>query len=82
MMVEYGAEFWQDRWPRLYGSLAGNPLAAMPSLHFATSVMAAHLLGETGRVAGALAWAYTGTLGSRSCTWASTTSSTCSPDSP
>jgi hypothetical protein len=63
MMVEYGAEFWQDRWPRLYGSLAGNPLAAMPSLHFATSVMAAHLLGETGRVAGALAWAYTGTLG-------------------
>jgi membrane-associated phospholipid phosphatase len=63
MMVEYGEHFWRHRWPRLYGSLAGNPLAAMPSLHFATSVMAAHLLSETGRTAGALAWAYTGTLG-------------------
>ena len=63
MMVEYGEQFWRARWPRLYGSLAGNPLAAMPSLHFATSLMAAHLLGETGRAAGLLAWAYTGTLG-------------------
>ena len=35
----------------------------MPSLHFATSVMAAHLLAETGRVAGALGWVYAGTLG-------------------
>ncbi len=63
MMVEYGEQFWRARWPRLYGSLAGNPLAAMPSLHFATSVMSAHLLGETGRTAGVLAWGYTGTLG-------------------
>ncbi len=63
MMVEYGEQFWRARWPRLYGSLAGNPLAAMPSLHFATSLMAAHILAETGRAPGLLGWAYTGTLG-------------------
>ena len=63
MMVEYGEEFWGSGWGPLYGVLGGNPLAAMPSLHFATSVMAAHLLAETGPVAGALGWAYAGTLG-------------------
>ena len=63
MMVEYGEEFWGSGWEPLYGFLGGNPLAAMPSLHFATSVMAAHLLAETGPVAGALGWAYAGTLG-------------------
>jgi hypothetical protein len=63
MMVEYGARFWRSRWQRLYGFLGGNPLAAMPSLHFATSVMAAHLLAATGRVAGALGCAYAATLG-------------------
>ena len=63
MMVEYGERFWKSRWERLYGSLAGNPLAAMPSLHFATSVTAAHMLSEQGRIPGALGWAYTGTLG-------------------
>ncbi len=41
MMVEYGEEFWQSGWAPLFDFLAGNPLAAMPSLHFATSVMAA-----------------------------------------
>ncbi|MEA2166795.1 MAG: hypothetical protein QOF76_95, partial [Solirubrobacteraceae bacterium] len=41
MMVEYGEEFWGAGWPTLFKSLAGNPLAAMPSLHFATSAMAA-----------------------------------------
>jgi membrane-associated phospholipid phosphatase len=35
----------------------------MPSLHFATSVSAAHVLARTGPVAGALGWAYVGTLG-------------------
>jgi membrane-associated phospholipid phosphatase len=35
----------------------------MPSLHFATSLMAAHLLAETGRVAGAIGWLYASTLG-------------------
>ncbi|HTC59727.1 MAG TPA: phosphatase PAP2 family protein [Solirubrobacteraceae bacterium] len=63
MMVEYGEFFWKDGWGPLYSVLGGNPLAAMPSLHFATSMMAAQLLSETGPVAGALAWGYTATLG-------------------
>jgi membrane-associated phospholipid phosphatase len=63
LMVEYGEDFWEDSWDPLYSVLGGNPLAAMPSLHFATSVMAAQLLTETGPVAGALGWAYASTLG-------------------
>jgi len=63
MMVEYGEFFWRDGWGPLYSVLGGNPLAAMPSLHFATSMMAAQLLSETGPVAGGLAWGYTATLG-------------------
>jgi membrane-associated phospholipid phosphatase len=35
----------------------------MPSLHFATSIMAAHLLSEVGPVAGAIGWTYAATLG-------------------
>lgn len=63
MMIEYGERFWRHRWERLYSSLAGNPLAAMPSLHFATSVMAAHLLAEVGPLPGAIGWTYALTLG-------------------
>jgi membrane-associated phospholipid phosphatase len=63
MMIEYGEEFWGDRWGALYDVLGGNPLAAMPSLHFATSLMAAQLLAETGPIAGAVGWAYALTLG-------------------
>ena len=63
MMVEYGPEFWGDLWKPLYDVLGGNPLAAMPSLHFATSLMAARVLSEVGPVAGAIGWAYAGTLG-------------------
>jgi hypothetical protein len=63
MMVEYGESFWRDGWGPLYSVLGGNPLAAMPSLHFATSVMAALLLGESGPVAGAVGWTYASTLG-------------------
>jgi hypothetical protein len=63
MMAEYGEHFWRDRWGPLYSVLGGNPLAAMPSLHFATSLMAALLLAEVGVVAGALGFAYTLTLG-------------------
>ena len=63
MMVEYGEQFWKSGWAPLYGVLGGNPLAAMPSLHFATSVTAAHVLTDS-RAAGApLAWAYAATLG-------------------
>jgi membrane-associated phospholipid phosphatase len=63
MMVEYGEQFWRDRWGPLYSVLGGNPLAAMPSLHFATSLMAALLLAEVGPVAGALGFSYTIALG-------------------
>jgi membrane-associated phospholipid phosphatase len=63
MMIEYGEEFWGDRWKALYDVFGGNPLAAMPSLHFATSLMAAHLLSEVGPVAGAVGWTYAGILG-------------------
>ena len=47
MMVEYGEQFWKSGWAPLYGFLGGNPLAAMPSLHFATSVTAAHVLTDS-----------------------------------
>jgi hypothetical protein len=63
IMVEVGEALWGRLWPSLYGFLGGNPLAAMPSLHFGTSVMAAHVLGEVGPVPGALGWAYASTLG-------------------
>ena len=63
MMTEYGRQFWGDLWDPLYGLLGGNPLAAMPSLHFATSVTAAHLLAELGPVEGAIGWGYAVTLG-------------------
>ncbi len=63
MMIEYGEEFWGERWVALYDVLGGNPLAAMPSLHFATSLMGAHLLAEVDPVAGVLGWAYASLLG-------------------
>ena len=63
MMVEYGEFFWRDGWGSLYSVFGGNPLAAMPSLHFATSVMAALLLREVGPVSGAVGVTYTATLG-------------------
>jgi membrane-associated phospholipid phosphatase len=63
MMVEYGELFWRDGWGPLYSVFGGNPLAAMPSLHFATSVMAALLLAETGPIAGALGASYATALG-------------------
>jgi membrane-associated phospholipid phosphatase len=63
LMVEYGEDFWGGRWSSLYSVFGGNPLAAMPSLHFATSVMAALLLGEAEPLAGSLGWAYTAALG-------------------
>ena len=63
MMVEHGENFWKGAWRPLYDFLGGNPLAAMPSLHFATSVMAAHLLAEAGPAQGAVGWTYAVTLG-------------------
>jgi PAP2 superfamily len=63
IMVEVGEEEWGKAWPVLYDTLGGNPWAAMPSLHFATSLMAALLLAETGTVEGAAGWTYVAALG-------------------
>jgi membrane-associated phospholipid phosphatase len=63
VMVEVGEGTWGRAWPALYSSLGGNPWAAMPSLHFGTSVLAAILLAESGPVAGAAGWSYALTLG-------------------
>jgi PAP2 superfamily len=63
IMVDVGQQVWGRLWSPLYGFLGGNPLAAMPSLHFATSLMAAHVLSEADPAAGAVGWAYAGTLG-------------------
>jgi hypothetical protein len=62
-MREHGQAVWKGAWGPLYDVLGGNPLAAMPSLHFATSVMAAHVLSDAGSVQGAMGWAYAGVLG-------------------
>jgi membrane-associated phospholipid phosphatase len=63
MMVEVGEGTWGRAWPRLYASLGSNPWAAMPSLHFGTSVLAAILLSEMGSVPGAAGWSYALALG-------------------
>ena len=62
-MLEVGEETWGRAWPRLYDSFDGNPWAAMPSLHFGASVLAAILLTESSPRAGAVGWTYAGTLG-------------------
>lgn len=63
IMVEVGEPTWGAAWETMYETLGGNPWAAMPSLHFATSVSAAISLAETGRVEGTLGWGYALTLG-------------------
>jgi hypothetical protein len=63
IMMEAGERFWGRAWRPLYHSLEGNPFAAMPSLHFGTSVMAAGVLSDIGRSPGAIGWAYALTLG-------------------
>ena len=62
VMVEVGEDVWGPAWPQLYDALGGNPWAAMPSLHFATSLEAALLLSESGRLPGVLGWSYALTL--------------------
>jgi membrane-associated phospholipid phosphatase len=62
-MIDVGERTWGRAWGTLYDSLGGNPWAAMPSLHFATSLMAALLLAEIGALPGALGWGYALTLG-------------------
>jgi membrane-associated phospholipid phosphatase len=63
IMAEAGELFWRRLWHPLYHSLQGNPFAAMPSLHFGTSVMAARILSQVGPGQAALGWAYALTLG-------------------
>jgi membrane-associated phospholipid phosphatase len=63
IMVEVGEEQWGRSWKPLYAFLGGNPWAAMPSLHFAASLMAAILLSEAGTAEGAAGWAYAAALG-------------------
>jgi membrane-associated phospholipid phosphatase len=63
IMVEVGEDTWGSAWPKMYDTLGGNPWAAMPSLHFATSLVAALSLSEAGKVEGAIGWTYAGTLG-------------------
>lgn len=63
IMVEVGEPTWGRAWERLYDALGGNPWAAMPSLHFATSLQAALSLSEAGKVEGAIGWGYASTLG-------------------
>jgi membrane-associated phospholipid phosphatase len=63
IMAEAGERFWKRLWGPLYHSLEGNPFAAMPSLHFGTSVMAARILSQVGPRQASLAWAYALALG-------------------
>jgi membrane-associated phospholipid phosphatase len=63
IMEEAGERAWGRAWGPLYHSLQGNPFAAMPSLHFGTSVMAARILSQVGPRQAALGWAYALTLG-------------------
>ena len=63
IMAETGEQVWKRWWRPLYHSLEGNPFAAMPSLHFGTSVMAARVLEGVGPAHGAIGWTYALTLG-------------------
>lgn len=64
VMVEFGEDLLGPSWTRIFGTLNGNPWAAMPSLHFATATMAAILVSDAGgQVEGAIAWVYVITLG-------------------
>ena len=63
IMIDVGEGVWGSAWERLYDSLGGNPWAAMPSLHFATSLMAALLLAEIHPLAGAVGAGYSAALG-------------------
>lgn len=63
IMTEVGERVWGRFWDPLYDGIGGNPFAAMPSLHYATSHAAARILSEAGRGPGTLGWTYALTLG-------------------
>ncbi len=62
-MVDVGEQVWGRAWPALFNGVDGNPWAAMPSLHFGASILAAILLSESDRRAGAVGWTYALGLG-------------------
>lgn len=63
VMLGVGERAFGPAWPPLYDSLSRNPFAAMPSLHFATSLAAARALGEVGPAERRLGLAYASALG-------------------
>jgi membrane-associated phospholipid phosphatase len=63
IMVEVGEPLWGRYWGPLYKALGGNPWAAMPSLHFATSMQGAVSLSEASGREGAVGWTYALILG-------------------
>jgi hypothetical protein len=63
IMADVGERVWGSLWPSLYRFFGGNPLAAMPSLHFGTSVMAASVLDDHGPIPALLGWGYASVLG-------------------
>lgn len=62
-MVAVGERVWGRAWQALFNGVDGNPWAAMPSLHFGASVLAAILLAEADPRAGAVGWSYALGLG-------------------
>ena len=80
IMVEVGEDTWGSAWPKMYDALGGNPWAAMPSLHFATSLRRRALaLGSRQGRGGARLGLCRRRSASPSSTSASTTSPICSP---
>jgi membrane-associated phospholipid phosphatase len=63
VMLEVGEEVFRENWKLVYETVDGNPWAAMPSLHFGSSLMAGLLLRESSRTAGAIGLSYSFTLG-------------------
>ena len=63
VMVDVGEQVFRGNWKPLYDTVNGNPWAAMPSLHFGSSLMAGLLLAESSPTAGAIGLSYALTLG-------------------
>ena len=84
IMVEVGEETWRSAWPAMYGALGGNPWAAMPSLHFATSAVGGRSRSpkRAGRAGARRLGLRADASASRSSTWASTTSPISPPAPP